>query len=203
MGMLVADTRKDYVRTIMLQATEAQEHVSKVVQVLESEGRTALLNEGLDAEQITLERLLDMRYAGQSYELTVPFTEQVAVAVERFHTAHQQRFGYSDTTKAVQVVNVRLRALGRTARPEFVRQKYVSTEDAHQVNTRQVGFASAEGIVYHQTAIYQRTQLLAGMQLYGPALVLQYDTTTVIPSSWWGRVDEVGNLILEQKQEED
>jgi N-methylhydantoinase A len=202
LGMLVADTRKDYVRTIMLQASEAQERVSEVVRELEVEGRTALQNEGIDAEQITLERLLDMRYAGQSYELTVPLSEQVAEAVERFHTTHQQRFGYSDSTKAVQVVNVRLRARGRAARPELVRQKHLYTEDARPVGTRQVGFASDEGVVYHQTSIYQRAELLAGMRLSGPALVLQYDTTTVIPSRWWGWIDEVGNLVLEQKEEE-
>ena len=101
LGMLVADTRKDYVRTIMLQASEAQKHVCEVVRELEVQGRTALLGEGIDAEQITLERFLDMRYSGQSYELTVPLEEQVAETVERFHTAHQQRFGYSDFTKAV------------------------------------------------------------------------------------------------------
>jgi N-methylhydantoinase A len=84
-----------------------------------------------------------------------------------------------------------------------VRQKHLSTEDARPIGTRQVGFASAEGIVYHQTSLYQRTQLLAGMKLYGPALVLQYDTTTVIPPSWWGWVDEVGNLVLQQKESED
>jgi N-methylhydantoinase A len=67
-----------------------------------------------------------------------------------------------------------------------------------------VGFASDasdEGIVYQQTLIYQRAQLLAGMRLAGPALVLQYDTTTVIPPEWWGWIDEVGNLVLEQKEE--
>jgi N-methylhydantoinase A len=200
LGMLVADTRKDYVRTIMLQASEAQERVGEVVHELEIEGRTALLGEGIDAEQITLERLLDLRYVGQSYELTVPFSEQVAEAVERFHTAHQQRFGYSDSMKAVQIVNVRLRGSGRAARPELARQKHPYTEDAHPVGTRQVGFASDEGIVYHQTPIYQRAQLLAGMRLAGPALVLQYDTTTVIPSCWSGWIDEVGNLVLEQEQ---
>jgi N-methylhydantoinase A len=198
--MLVADTRKDYVRTIMLQTSQAQERVCEVVRELEAEGRDALLGEGIDAEQITLERFLDIRYVGQSYELTVPFSQQVAEAVERFHTAHQQRFGYSDSTKAVQIVNVRLRGYGRAARPELVRQKYHYTEDAHPVGTHQVGFASDEGIVYHQTPIYQRAQLLAGMRLAGPALVLQYDTTTVIPSRWWGWVDEAGNLVLEQQE---
>jgi N-methylhydantoinase A len=167
------------------------------------EGQTALLGEGIDAEQITLERLLDLRYVGQSYELTVSLEEQVAEAVERFHAAHQQRFGYSDSTKAVQIVNVRLRGRGRAARPELVRQEHLSTEDACPVGTRQVGFASDEGIVYHQTLIYQRAQLLAGMRLAGPALVLQYDTTTVIPPEWWGWIDEVGNLMLEQKEEVD
>jgi len=203
LGMLVADTRKDYVRTIMLPAEEAQERVCEVVLELEVQGRAALLGEGIDAEQITLERFLDMRYHGQSYELTVPLEDQVAHAVERFHTAHQQRFGYSDSTKAVQVVNVRLKGRGRAAKPELARQEQLSTEEARAVSIHQVGFGSDGGrIAYHQTSVYQRAQLLAGTRLSGPALVLQYDTTTVIPPGWWGWIDEVGNLVLEQKEEE-
>ncbi|HEY4035828.1 MAG TPA: hydantoinase/oxoprolinase family protein [Ktedonobacteraceae bacterium] len=198
LGMLVADTRKDYVRTIMLPAEKAQVHVCEIVRELEIQARTALLDEGIDAEQITLERFLDMRYYGQSYELTVPLEEQIAEVVERFHSAHQQRFGYSDSTKAVQIVNVRLKGHGRAARPELAQQEQLSTEEAHPVSRRQVGFASDEGIAYHQTSIYQRIHLLVGMRLSGPALVLQYDTTTVIPPGWRGWIDKVGNLVLEQ-----
>jgi len=202
LGMLVADTRKDYVRTIMLPAEGAQTHVCEVVHDLKGQGRTALLGEGIDAEQIILEAFLDMRYHGQSYELTVPLEEDVAEALACFHTAHQQRFGYSDSTKAVQIVNVRLKGRGRAARPELVRQEQLSTEEARPVGTHQMGFASEGGIVYHQTSIYQRAQVLAGMSLSGPALVLQYDTTTVIPPAWQGWIDAVGNLVLEQKEEQ-
>jgi N-methylhydantoinase A len=202
LGMLVADTRKDYVRTIMLPAEQAQERVNEVVRELEEQGQTALLNEGIDAEQIMLERFLDMRYMGQSYELSVPLDEEVVEAVEHFHTAHQQRFGYSDATKAVQIVNVRLKGRGRAVRPEFARQESLFTQEACPVSTHQVGFANNEGLVYCQTSIYQRVQLLAGMRLAGPALVLQYDTTTVIPPGWRGHVDEVGNLVLEYKEKE-
>jgi N-methylhydantoinase A len=135
----------------------------------------------------------------QKGKLTVHLEDQVAEAVERFHTAHQQRFGYSDSTKAVQVVNVRLKGRGRAAKPELARQEQLSTEEARAVSIHQVGFGSDGGrIAYHQTSVYQRAQLLAGTRLSGPALVLQYDTTTVIPPGWWGWIDEVGNLVLEQ-----
>lgn len=200
LGMLVADTRKDYVRTIMLPAEQAQERVSEVVKELEEQGQAALLNEGIDVEQIILERFLDIRYTGQSYELSVPLEKNFVEAVECFHAAHQQRFGYSDTTKSVQIVNVRLKGRGRAIRPEFARQECLSTQEACPVSSHQVGFANNEAIAYHQTSIYQRAQLLAGMKLSGPALVLQYDTTTVIPPGWRGRIDEVGNLVLENSK---
>ena len=202
LGMLVADTRKDYVRTIMLPAEQAQERVSEVVKELEEQGQAALLNEGIDGEQIILERFLDIRYTGQSYELSVPLEKNFVEAVECFHAAHQQRFGYSDTTKSVQIVNVRLKGRGRAVRPEIARQECLSTQEACPVSSHQVGFANNEAIVYHQTSIYQRAQLLAGMRLSGPALVLQYDTTTVIPPEWRGRIDEIGNLVLAYKEEE-
>ncbi|MBV9231961.1 MAG: hydantoinase/oxoprolinase family protein, partial [Chloroflexi bacterium] len=95
LGMLVADTLKDYVRTVMIPAEKAQEAVTSVLAELENQGRSDLLNEGIPAERIVLERYLDLRYVGQSYELIVPFPQDVAQAVNSFHVAHEQRFGYN------------------------------------------------------------------------------------------------------------
>ncbi len=202
LGMLVADTRKDYVQTVMLPAEEAQVRASHIVRILEEQGRTDLLRAGFSAEQIYCERLLDMRYLGQSYELTVALEERVDEAVRNFHVAHEQRFGYSDINRDVQVVSVRLRAYGRTERPALIHQPEQGRSNAIAAGQQRMYFAVTSGLEEHTVPLYQREQLLGGMVFAGPALVIQYDTTTVVPPSWSGRVDAVGNLVLAMQEEE-
>src|SRR5262249_31659846 len=122
LGMLIADTRKDYVQTVMLPVEGAQMRISHVVRVLEERGRTDLLREGFSGEQVYCERFLLISYLGQSYELTIALEESIDEAVRRFHVAHEHRFGYSDTSRDVQIVSVRLRGYGRTQRPSLTRQ---------------------------------------------------------------------------------
>jgi len=117
LGMLAADIIKDYVRTIMISAEEAQESVEKVLSELEAQGQADLALEGFSSEQVTIEKALDLRYVGQSYELIVPFASEVAEAVTAFHAAHERRFGYNNPQERVQVVNVRLKARGITTHP--------------------------------------------------------------------------------------
>jgi N-methylhydantoinase A len=198
LGMLVADTRKDYVQTVMLPVEASQTRISHVVHMLEEQGRADLLHEGSSAEQIYCERFLDMRYLGQSYELTIPLEELVEEAVTRFHVAHEQRFGYSDTSREVQIVSVRLKAYGRTERPSLTHQPEQGRSNAIAAGQHRVYFAGTSGLAEHTVPLYQREQLLCGMVLAGPALVIQYDTTTVIPPNWSGRVDAVGNLVLDK-----
>jgi N-methylhydantoinase A len=198
LGMLVADTRKDYVQTVMLPVEEAQAHISHVICILEEQGRADLQLEGFSVEQIYCERFLDMRYLGQSYELTIALEEHVDEATTRFHIAHEQRFGYSDTRRAVQIVSVRLRAYGRTERPSLTHQPEQERSNAVVASQSQIYFAGTDGVKEYTVPLYQREQLLNGIVFAGPALVIQYDTTTVVPPGWSGRVDAVGNLILEE-----
>jgi N-methylhydantoinase A len=198
LGMLVTDTRKDYVQTVMLPVEDAQAHISHIVSILEERGRTDLLRESFSAEQIYCERFLDMRYLGQSYELTITLEDRVDEAVTRFHMAHEQRFGYSDASRDVQVVSVRLRAYGRTERPSLTHQPEQGRANAIAAGQHRIYFAETSGLAEYTVPLYQREQLLCGMVFAGPALVIQYDTTTIVPPGWSGRVDAVGNLILEK-----
>jgi len=201
LGMLVADTLKDYVRTIMLPAEEAQPVVSSTLAELEELGHADLLREGIAVEQMVLERYLDLRYKGQSYELVIPFEGEVEQSVVSFHAAHEQRFGYNDPGEHIQVVNVRLKARGLSSHPQMERHELVK-QDATPMAHRTVIFAGSTGSMAPLAPVYDRTTLLPGMELTGPAIITQYDTTTVLPPTWQMRVDEVGNLIIEQMREE-
>jgi N-methylhydantoinase A len=201
LGMLVADTLKDYVRTVMVAAEEASEVIASVLSELEQQGRRDLDVEGIPLEKMVIERLLDLRYVGQSYELIVPFEDDITTAVESFHALHEQRFGYSDPNERVQVVSVRLKARGLVDRPELERQEATPDGDIIPIATRSVIFAGANGPVAYDTSTYERASLRPGGVLMGPAIITQYDTTTVVPPEWRVQVDPVRNLIIELAEE--
>jgi N-methylhydantoinase A len=199
LGMLVADVLKDYVRTLMvpIEQETAQAAIEAALASLEEQGRADLLAEGFAAEQIQIERYLDLRYVGQSYELTVPFGGDCARAAQQFHLAHERRFGYSDPNEPVQVVNVRLKARGLVEPPVLERQPLQPEALVAPLERRQVIFAGERGPQALEAAVYAREALLPGTQFGGPAIVTQYDTTTVVPPGWRARVDGVGNLLIE------
>ncbi|GCE49543.1 N-methylhydantoinase A [Thermosporothrix hazakensis] len=202
LGMLVADTLKDYVQTIMVPVEEAQQPIIDALASLEAQGHADLLREGIAEQDIVLERYLDMRYIGQSYELFVPFTGSIVEAVQRFHMAHEQRFGYCDPNERVQVVNVRLKARGKAHKPALESRKAQNTNEIQPFAYRTALFPSETGAMPFVVPIYERSVLAVDTELSGPAIIVQYDTTTVVPPAWRLRVDMTGNLLLEQMKEQ-
>jgi N-methylhydantoinase A len=141
----------------------------------------------------------DMRYAGQSYELTIDVElDDVWSAGGRFHELHEQRFAHSDVDASVEVVNVRATAVvpGAGARNWG--------ESVTGVIGGSSGDAPGRELVWFEGAqmeatVYQRSTLDAGDRFAGPALVHQLDTTTLVPPGWVADVDAAGNLILERQ----
>jgi N-methylhydantoinase A len=197
LGMLVADILKDYVHTVMVPIEEAQETIITALATLEEQGRRDLAREGIAADHLIIERYLDLRYYGQSYELTIPFAGDSLQAAEQFHAAHERRFGYSDPNERIQVVNVRLKARAIVDPPVLERQPVLTGLRAEPVATQRVIFFGQNGPVTHEALVYERANLQPGVVFSGPATVIQYDTTTVVPPSWVARVDAVGSLLLE------
>ena len=203
-GVAIADVVKDYLRTVLL-APEAltPEALAVAFSDMEEQGRREIEGEGVAPSRVRLRRLLDMRYVGQSFELTVDCpritgnNRVVRETVRRFHQGHQRRFGYSDESQPVEVVNVRLKAVGRVQPPGGGRQGAEDgrgeTRDAEPVDTRDVIFDGTR----HSAAFYLRRALRVGRRVPGPAVLLQEDATTVVPPDWVARVDGWGNLVLE------
>ena len=198
LGMTVADLVKDYSQTIM-----AGEEVlnpltlDTIFAPLEARAREDLLNEGIAAPDIVLERALDMRYVGQSHEITVthPADGDWGAA---FHSAHEQRYGHRHEAEAIEVVNARLRAVGRGPRPAFETLPEEGPDASQaRLGTHPVWF-SPDGPT--PTALYDRDRLRAGNRFTGPAVVFQLDATTLIPPGWLARVDGWGNLLLTRRR---
>jgi N-methylhydantoinase A len=122
--------------------------------------------------------------------------------VDAFHVAHERRFGYADRMERVQVVNARVKARGATQRPVAKRLAGVAGAVPEPVAVRPVVFDSPAGAVALDTPIYQRTTLSPGAAFIGPAIVAQYDTTTVLPPGWRATIDVAGSLIVEPVEEE-
>ena len=197
LGMLVADTLKDYVRTIMATGEHAETFVAAVFTELEQQGRAELAQEGVIEANVVIERYLDLRYSGQSYELVIPFNGDTTKAIGQFHEAHEQRFGYKNSSEQVQVVNARLKARGLTTPIPLETHAITLGAVATPYSTQQAVFADGNRSSTYDVPVYDRAVLVPGTAIAGPAIITQYDTTTILPPHWYAHVDAVHNLIIE------
>ncbi len=185
-GILVSDVVRDYSRTIMLRPDDAS--IAQQLDILEQLGKKDLESEGLSGVAV---RSVDVRYAGQGYELAVDWTNDF---VAQFHRQHEQRYGYADTRRAVEVVNARVRMIAATEHPALDRQR-AQTGNGQQaiLKTKPVYFDGQ----WLTANVYDRARLTSGDRFEGPAVVVEYSATTFIPPSSITRVDEYANLIIE------
>ncbi len=200
-GMAAAPVTTDHVQALLstIDTSAAfQRRLDRVIERLESRARRELARQGY-TQRVRISRSLDLRYAGQSYELTVPISSTKATTYSRaFHAMHRLRYGHSDPSRAVEVVSVRVRGEAPGAPVKLGPTLPARTGDAQRA-------ARIERVPVRfdrdrQTWLYERSELRSGDRLRGPAVVLQLDATTVVPPGWQGRVDRTGNLILEQKR---
>jgi len=194
-GMLLADIVKDYSLTVMLQGDDSsREEPGMALDELQRRARTDLLKEGVGEAGIFMEKYLDMRYRGQSYEIAVPFGDD---CVESFHRLHERAYGYRKDGNPVEIVNVRLRARGVTPKPEFQRIPAGSEAPPPDAfwSRRRIAF---DGLAV-ETTILKRERLLCGNRIKGPAILTEYSATTVVPPFAEAEVDEYGNIAIELK----
>jgi N-methylhydantoinase A len=197
LGILRADVTKDLSRTVRLEvesAAQAKPKLQREFAALEKEGRKQMRAEGFSGGSVKIHSSLDMRYAGQSYELNVPFAGDF---ISAFHRAHEKRYGYFDRARECEVVNIRARFTGRTPKPTLPK---LTRGDANPA----MSLVSKSPVLFHGrrklTVMYDRPRLRAGNRIFGPAIVTEYSATTLIPPEWSGRVDRNGNLTLEPRR---
>jgi N-methylhydantoinase A len=192
-GMIMADVIKDYSFTVMKnQLNCTAEQLSNLFEDLEEKGLKDLSKEGIGKENVRLERYLDMRYEGQSYEIIVPFESNY---INGFHGLHERTYGYRNEDKIVEIVNLRLRARGIPDKPRFHRAKEMKKQPPEKA------FLGEREVVFDQrlskTQILFRDNLLSGNRISGPAILVEYSSTIVIPPFAEAHVDEYGNVIMD------
>ncbi|MGH9804305.1 MAG: hydantoinase/oxoprolinase family protein [Candidatus Acidiferrales bacterium] len=197
LGILGSDVLKDYSRTVLLGVEPGAmrallARLEAEFRALERTARAELRREGFSAQHKRLLRQLDLRYHGQAYELTLPFSRDF---VRDFHRAHRQRYGYADPARALEVVNLRLRAVGLTEKPRFVRHALAGATPPASARVKRAPVYFNGGRL--ATDFYLRERLRPGNRFAGPAVIAEYSATTALPPGWRARVDAWENLILE------
>ncbi|HEV2199867.1 MAG TPA: hydantoinase/oxoprolinase family protein [Bryobacteraceae bacterium] len=177
LGMLMADEVRDYAAGVL-----GSEEIEQTLAALERRARR-------ESPRASIEPSADVRYRGQSYELTVPWNaRRVKGGVEAaFHREHERLYGYATPGRDVEIVTLRVRARRKTIKPELPREP----KEAGRSETRSVWITGG----WRKVPVWKRTQVSSRRQA-GPALVLDYGSTTLIPPEWGYRRDAAGNLII-------
>jgi N-methylhydantoinase A len=199
-GLLMSDVKHDYVQSKMDPiATLAPADVEEMFFRLAAQAAADLRADGFGEGQIDIQRAVDMRYAGQGYEITIPCEAAAGDAGSlarlraSFDAQHKSMFGHSAPEEPVEIVSYRVRGIGKVPPVEMPRFSRAGTPlaDARR-ETRRVRFDGAT----IECPVYQRERLDVGLSFSGPAVLDQLDCTTVICPGQVARVDEWKNLIV-------
>jgi N-methylhydantoinase A len=189
-GILLADTVRDFSRTVMLPGSEV-ERLGVYFAELERRGRADFAAEGLEG---VAQQSVDLRYRGQGYELNAGWDESAArVAIDEFHKLHKERYGFSDAARPVEIVNLRLRMIAKGADYFPTRRELVPGDGcAARYGEREVFFEGRFGT----TLLYRRDALVPGDRFNGPAMITEYTAASLLPPGDCAEVDGFGNLVI-------
>ncbi|HEU4367165.1 MAG TPA: hydantoinase/oxoprolinase family protein, partial [Methylomirabilota bacterium] len=205
LGLLVEDVRTDAVRTHLapLELGTVPALAARFAE-MEQDVLRWLDREGVPAARRRLERWLDLRYVGQNFELLVAVPEatwpggDLEPLRRRFLEEHERVYGFAAEDEPVQIVNARLVARGLAEPPALARlPRGPSDPGRAQVDRRPVYVDDARGFV--PCPVYARARLLAGQRLAGPALVEQFDATTLLLPGQEALVDDLGFLVVRER----
>jgi N-methylhydantoinase A len=188
LGLAISDLRRDYVSPYL--ANLADVNVRELKELFEGMEDTAAKD--LEGPQYT--RRADLRYRGQSFELTVEAEKPLEIdkLEENFHAAHERRYGYRMEDEPVELVNLRLIATVPVDKP---RLSEPPAEGEAESGRREANF---DGEEWQEVAILDRERMGKGSEVVGPAIVEFKESTCVVRPGWQGLVDGVGTLVLEK-----
>ena len=192
-GCLNSDVVKDWSQTVMIEAgASTNKRIEKIFSDMEQEARNVLQHEGFENKRQKHERLLAVRYKGQSFELELRWEKNIGIE-HAFHQAHQARYGYAQEANAVEIVSARLRSSGLVEKIKLKEEKFTKIQTVSPRGYTQVFFSSKA----EKTGIYKREELKAGAKLITPCIMTEYSATTLIPSGAKAFTDELKNIVIE------
>jgi len=202
LGLVVSDVTHDYVVTHLAPVMNKLEaDLDRLFDDLVSGAHAELKEEGIEPRRRELFRAVDMRYVGEQSSVSVPVEGTgvgwLAATTKAFHAMHERLYGFGVPDEPVEVVNVRLRAVGRLHRSDPARagKLAVARPSAEPTGIRKVGFGATQADRL-DVPVYARAALLPGTQFVGPAIVEQSDSTLLIPPGKNVRADAYANLLV-------
>ena len=185
LGLAISDLRHDYVNPYLVGLENLEKgEFEKKFEKMESSASE-------DLEDPEYDRRADLRYRGQSFELTVE-ADSLEKLEERFHAAHEQRYGYRMDDESVELVNLRLISTVPVEKPELDEPE---PEGEAESGTREANFDGE----WQEVAVLDRERMGKGSEVSGPAIVEFKESTCVVRPGWRGAVDGVGTLVLEKE----
>jgi N-methylhydantoinase A len=201
LGLLMSDVKHDYIRSRLAPIDEiAPANVDTIFADLEAQARADLHRDGFAEGDIRIERALDLRYAGQGYEITLACTADETAALaelrKKFDTEHARQFGHMAPREPVELVSYRVRGVGivpPVALPDFAPR---GSGPAEALRGQRPLYLDGRTL---SCPVYAREQLDAGSTLRGPTLLDQFDCTTFVCAGQRARVDQWKNLIVTEE----
>ena len=206
LGLLMSDVKHDYVRSKLVALKEIDlAEVNRLFAQLIEQAKTDLRSEGFNDSEMAMQPYLDLRYAGQGYELTVPSPlpplkpADLDLMRQRFDLQHEQAHGHKAESEPVELVSLRLVSTGLVPQAKLSPVKSTGKKpEAAKTGERKIFFGKEHGML--NCRIYSRELLEPEHRIVGPAVVEQMDTTTVIHPEQEAVVDSYRNMIVREKQ---
>lgn len=208
-GATIMDVQHDLEATFYAEARSADlAALNRAYADLEQEVLELMAREGVESETIVLERSAQMRYVGQSYEVTTPVpageldSAAVEQIIENFHREHEREYGVFSASFDVAFVTLRVTGTGVVAKPEA---SVLASSLAHQQNGHQGSLKETRGVYFagttHDAEIHDADLLVPGQVIAGPAVIEQADDAIVLPPGTTAEVDQYRNVVVQVRKE--
>jgi N-methylhydantoinase A len=205
-GLLTTDLKYDAIRTqFQVSGKVDLDRLNADLSEMERRLTAQFAADHLDTGKLGFARDGDLRYVGQGYELKIPFPGGLLEAQhleriwELFHQAHQREYGHCFLTSPIEIVNVRVSGVGPMPKIGKIKLAEGGSLTAARARSGKCMFRVADELASFETAFYRRHLLPVEETFLGPAVVLQKDSTTIVPPGWTAVNDKAGNLILSVK----
>jgi len=195
-GMLQADSIKDYSKSLLRKTEKIKrKELDNYYDELSKKGVKDIQEQGFAKSDIRIFRSLDLRYLGQSYEITIPYRDETSY-ISDFHREHQKLYSYSHTHQPVEIVNLRVKAVGIGKKVRFEKFPLEEKSPKKAFLKNQVLFYNGKE---YQASVFSRPFLRPGNHIKGPSLLVDHESTAFVPPGYCLEIDAFLNLIIQKR----
>jgi N-methylhydantoinase A len=204
LGLIGTEFKRDYVRTVYTTTAKADPAALEAAfAALEREGTAMLDRARIAPDRRRFMRAVDARYERQSYELTIPLSrpvfdrEALDEVAESFHERHRLTYGHDNRAEPVQLVSIRLTAIG--AIPPLSVRDAPAPAGTDPLESHRAAWFRTHGEV--TAAVYARARMPAGLEIAGPAIIESLESTILVPPAWQARMNDDGFVLLRRRHD--